>query len=151
MILLPGLLYWRTLAPTVFAVDSVEFTTGAYTLGLVHPPGYPTYLLLGRLFLSLPVGDFGYRLNLMSAVFGVLSCWVAYRILLTVGVRPLFAGLAGPVAGALLLHLEPGCGGRSLQSALVPGPADLLGCSALAAGRGTGLALRRRPWPAGCR
>lgn len=94
VILLPGLLYWRTLAPTVFAVDSVEFTTGAYTLGLVHPPGYPTYLLLGRLFLSLPVGDFGYRLNLMSAVFGVLSCWVAYRILLTVGVRPLFAGLA---------------------------------------------------------
>ncbi len=94
VILVPGLIYWRTLAPTIFAVDSVEFTTGAYTLGLVHPPGYPTYLLLGRLFLFLPVGDFGYRLNLMSAVWGVLSCWVAYRILLTVGVRPIFSAAA---------------------------------------------------------
>ena len=100
VILLPGLLYWRTLAPTIFAVDSVELTTGAMTLGLVHPPGYPTYLLLGRLFLLLPLpGDLGFRLNAMSGLWGVLSGWVAFRILLTLGVRRQFAALAALLGG----------------------------------------------------
>ena len=104
VILLPSLLYWRTLAPTIFAVDSVEFTTGAATLGIVHPPGYPTYLLLGRLFLFLPVGDFGFRLNLMSALFGVMSGWVAFRMLLLLAVRPLLAGLAA-LLGSLSFYI----------------------------------------------
>lgn len=64
---LPFLLYLRTMAPTVYGVDSAELTTGSFVLGIVHPPGAPTYLLLGHLFSWLPVGDVGYRLNLMSA------------------------------------------------------------------------------------
>ena len=28
--------------------DGGELATGVYTLGLVHPPGYPTYLLLAQ-------------------------------------------------------------------------------------------------------
>ncbi|MBI1259324.1 MAG: DUF2723 domain-containing protein [Chloroflexi bacterium] len=58
-----------TVAPTIYTlVDSSEYAIGAYTLGIVHAPGYPLYLLLARLFTWLPVGTIAYRVNLMSAV-----------------------------------------------------------------------------------
>jgi hypothetical protein len=76
-------LYWRTAAPTVFGLDSAELTTGAATLGLVHAPGYPLYLLLGHSFISLPLGgDVGYRLNLMSALFAALTTLFLYLALI---------------------------------------------------------------------
>lgn len=75
-------LYLRTLAPTVYGVDSAELTTGSYLLGIVHPPGAPTYLLLGHLFTWLPLGDVGYRVNLLSAVATAASLFLFYRIAL---------------------------------------------------------------------
>jgi len=67
---LPLVLYLHTMPPTVYGLDSAELSVGAYTLGLVHAPGYPLYLMLGKLFTLLPIGDVGYRMNLMSALFG---------------------------------------------------------------------------------
>jgi len=89
---IPFLLYVRTLAPTVHAMastdrttvyglDSAELAAGAYTLGIVHAPGYPLYLLLGKAFSYLPFGDIAYRLNLMSAFFGALTVGLIYLIL----------------------------------------------------------------------
>jgi hypothetical protein len=78
---LPFLVYLRTMAPTVYALDSAELTTGAYTLGIVHAPGSPTYLLLGHLFAQLPIGDVGYRLNLMSAVAAALAAFFLHQVL----------------------------------------------------------------------
>ncbi len=66
-------IYLLTLAPTVQGFDSAELTVGAYTLGFVHAPGYPLYMLLGYSFSRLPFGDVGLRLNLMSAVFASLT------------------------------------------------------------------------------
>ncbi len=37
----PFAAYLRTLAPTVYNIDSAEFATAAATVGLPHPPGYP--------------------------------------------------------------------------------------------------------------
>jgi hypothetical protein len=65
------MVYLRTLAPTVFSLDSAELTLAAFSLGLAHSPGYPVYLLLGHLFTYLPFADLGYRLNLLSAVANV--------------------------------------------------------------------------------
>ncbi len=79
--LVPFLAYLRTLAPTVYGLDSAELTTGAYTLGIVHAPGAPLYLTIGHLFTYLPVGDIGYRLNLMSAVSASLTIVFIYQIL----------------------------------------------------------------------
>ena len=78
--LVPFLVYLQTMAPTVYALDSAELTTGAWCLGIVHSPGSPTYLLLGHLFSWLPFGDVGYRLNLMSAVAGALGVFFVGRI-----------------------------------------------------------------------
>ncbi|MGH7787176.1 MAG: protein O-mannosyl-transferase family [Candidatus Binatia bacterium] len=78
---LPLLVYLRTMAPTVYGLDSAELTTGAYALGIVHAPGSPTYMLLGHVFAQLPLGDVGYRLNLMSAVAAALAVLFLYLVL----------------------------------------------------------------------
>lgn len=87
--LLSFTVYLRTLAPTVYGLDSAELTNAAYVLGLVHPPGYPLYLLVGHLFTRLPWGEVGYRLNLMSAFFGALAVALLFRLLLKLIHRPL--------------------------------------------------------------
>jgi hypothetical protein len=72
--------YWRTMAPTVYGVDSAELTTGAYVLGIVHAPGSPLFLLIGHLFAWLPFGDVGYRLNLLSVCAAAAAVAVVYAI-----------------------------------------------------------------------
>jgi len=87
--LVPFGLYLRTLAPTVYNLDSAELTTAAYTGGLVRATGYPLYLLLGRLWShAVPLGDIGYRMNLLSAVFGALTIALGFLILRRLGVGP---------------------------------------------------------------
>jgi hypothetical protein len=75
------LVYLLTVAPTVYWLDSAELTTGAYTLGIVHAPGSPLFLLLGRVFAELPVGDVGYRLNLMTVFSSALTVLFIYLII----------------------------------------------------------------------
>ena len=58
--------YALTLRPTIGWNDSPEFVDTAYTLGVAHPPGFPTYALLGKLAALLPVGSIALRVNLLS-------------------------------------------------------------------------------------
>ncbi len=79
---LPFLLYWLTAAPTIYNLDSAEFTTAVASNGLIRATGYPLYLLLGKLWSWLPLGaDMGYRMNLFSAFNGALTILLADRIL----------------------------------------------------------------------
>ncbi len=128
---LPLLLYVLTAAPTVFNLDSAEFTTAVASGGIVRATGYPLYLLLGKLWLWLPLaGDVGHRMNLFSAFWGAATLFLGDRILrrLTVGpwsrlgalgllaISPYFWGLSliaevytlhtGLMAGILLLLLR---------------------------------------------
>lgn len=48
--LISFLLYLNTLAPTVLFYDSASLQIKAYVLGIGHPTGYPTYIMLGKLF-----------------------------------------------------------------------------------------------------
>jgi len=82
----PFVLYLRTMAPTIYNLDSAELTTAAATGGLVRATGYPLYLVIGRLWSQLPMGDVGYRMNLLSAVCGALTVMLAERILRRLGV-----------------------------------------------------------------
>jgi|WetSurMetagenome_2_1015567.scaffolds.fasta_scaffold54478_2 hypothetical protein len=78
---LPFMLYLITLAPTIYNLDSAELTTAAATGGIVRATGYPLYLLLGRAWSWLPIGDVGFRMNLFSAFCGALTIALAERIL----------------------------------------------------------------------
>ncbi len=71
--LIPLAVYVATLCPTVYGGDSGELIAACYTLGIAHIPGHPLYVLIGKLFSYLPIGDIAYRINLMSAVFAALA------------------------------------------------------------------------------
>jgi hypothetical protein len=84
LFLLTFLVYMRTLAPGVYGFDSAELATGVFTQGIVHPPGYPLYLLIGKLFTFLPFRDVAYRLNLMSAFFASLTVLLLYQVMVNI-------------------------------------------------------------------
>lgn len=53
--------------------DGAELITAVVTGGVPHPPGYPTYLLLGKLVSRLPLMPIAYRFNLFSALCGAVA------------------------------------------------------------------------------
>ncbi len=87
-LLAPLLLYLLTLAPTVYNLDSAELTTAAATGGLTRATGYPLYLIVGGLWSKIPIGDVGYRMNLLSALAGAATIALADRILRRLQVGP---------------------------------------------------------------
>jgi Tfp pilus assembly protein PilF len=95
---LPALvLYVSTLAPSVSSEDSGELITAASTLGIAHPPGYPLWCLLGKLFTLLPAGSVAWRVNLLSAVLGATAAGM-----LAVIARRLTGSFAASLAAALV-------------------------------------------------
>lgn len=104
-------LYLATIAPTLswgwrgIGVDGGELLAAAHSLGVPHPSGYPTYMLLLKGFGTLiPIGDFAFRGNLLSAVLGASSAgllyWFVYRISfrLDFDVPPVIRGLGASFA-----------------------------------------------------
>src|SRR5688572_33107181 len=62
--------YTMTIEPTASFWDCGEFISGCYKLQVVHPPGAPFFLILGRIF-TLFAGDpskVAMMVNLLSAL-----------------------------------------------------------------------------------
>jgi hypothetical protein len=111
------LVYLLTLAPGLSfehnGTDGGDLVTAAWTLGVPHPTGYPTYTLLAWLFTRLPLGVVAYRASLLSAVcaaaatgllYASLRLLVPWRAVVPAGPQPLprlWARLAAE-PGALL-------------------------------------------------
>jgi 4-amino-4-deoxy-L-arabinose transferase-like glycosyltransferase len=92
------ILYISTLAPTILPADSGEFQLVSYVLGIAHPPGYPLYTMLGKVFTLIPLHDVAYRVNLLSAFTSALTLLVLSR-----AVRRLTGStMAGMIAAAVL-------------------------------------------------
>lgn len=133
-------------APSVTTGDAGEFAAAAASWGVPHAPGYATWTVLAKaLGTALPLGNWAYRTNLLSALCAAaalaLLCdalrrWGASRAarvgaVAIIGLAPLwreqsavaeaFAPLA--LAGAGLLWVVAAAGERLLQ----PGPAAALG------------------------
>ena len=114
----PFLLYLASLYPGLSSYrDAGDMASSAWTLGVAHPPGYPLYVLLGRLWCALlPVGSVAYRLNVLSALAGAAACALgaaaAARLAGERG-RPWFPAAAG---AALVLAAAPAFWHLSLLS-----------------------------------
>ncbi|HEX5916154.1 MAG TPA: DUF2723 domain-containing protein, partial [Rubrobacter sp.] len=98
-------LYLRTLAPTVLylqdpeLLDAVMLQMQVSVLGIAHPTGYPTYLMLTHLFTYLPFGDPAYRVNLGSAFYAALAVVAVYAAGLLLGRRIVAAATGALVFG----------------------------------------------------
>lgn len=78
-------IYLKTLYPTIGLLDSGDMVCSAYTLGIPHPPGYPLYCLLGKLWISiLPFGNIAFRMNIFSSVAASIACMMVYFIVIKI-------------------------------------------------------------------
>ena len=85
---LPLLLYWQTLAPTIYNLDSAELTTAVATKGIIRATGYPSIWSWVSSGLGCPGGDIGYRMNLFSAVCSATTIFLANQMLRRLSVGP---------------------------------------------------------------
>ncbi|HVP57895.1 MAG TPA: DUF2723 domain-containing protein [bacterium] len=85
-------LYLATLPRSVLPGDSGELIAASYTLSIAHPPGFPLYVILGKLLSSIfAFGSVAYRYNLFSAVVGAVTAALMVLVLARLGVRRLIA------------------------------------------------------------
>lgn len=103
------ILYALTAPRTVALEDDGLFILSGYFLGIEHPPGFPLHTLLAKLFTLLPFGTVAYRVHLLSAFFGALSCGLLWMCAHALVERRLPAYLA-----ALGLGLSPAFWSQSL-------------------------------------
>jgi hypothetical protein len=107
--------YLRTLAPTITwrhgGADSGDLAAAVATLGIAHPPGYPTYILLGRIWSWLPLGGgLAYRLNLLSATCAAAAAGLTVLTIAYLGQQQIKAKLSlaiGAMMGGLFLAFAP--------------------------------------------
>jgi len=108
-------LFLRSAGPGFTLEDSTELTVSVATLSNTHPPGNPWYLLSGKLFFLLPLGSPGFRLELMSAVYGALAILAVFRLVGHVAGRAGFSrrealtgalGASAMVATSMTMWLE---------------------------------------------
>lgn len=79
------IIYFLTKAPTTSFWDCGEFIASAYIMGIPHPPGYPMYIILGRLFSLLPIAsDIAVRINILSVIGAAASVYVSFWLIVFV-------------------------------------------------------------------
>ena len=100
------IVYLRTLLPGMAFDDWGEMQTVPHVLGVAHPTGYPTYVLLAWAWSLLPIGEVAFRANLLSAVCAALALGVGASAAQRLGVRPVIAApmlLATGLVGSIWL------------------------------------------------
>ena len=146
------LVYARTACRTVYVGDSGELAAAVHTLGVAHPPGYPLYLTLGKLFsLLVPVGRPVFRLNLFSAAAAAAAAGLLQATLAVLGFA-WFISTSTALAWAFSASLWSQSGIARLQAAIGSGSCSQICLSvgkappiASNAGRPTHIAYRTLP------
>lgn len=107
--------YLLTMAPALtwahHGADGGDLVAAVARHSIPHPPGFPTYLLLGELFIRLPWGEPASRMNLLSAILaagaaGLLAAAVGTLLPSEIARRPRLA-LPVSLAAGLALGLAP--------------------------------------------
>ncbi len=93
--------YLRTLLPGLAFGDWGEMQTISHVLGVAHPTGYPTYVILGWIAQLVPIGSVAFRLNLLSAVLVATALATLCAIAGRLGVRPVLAAASALALGAV--------------------------------------------------
>ncbi|MBU1077543.1 MAG: tetratricopeptide repeat protein [Spirochaetes bacterium] len=76
--------FLKTLAPDTIPEDSGELAVAGFSLGIPHPPGYPLYVILLKLFLFLPFKTVIFRANLFSALMAGCAVLILYKLILNI-------------------------------------------------------------------
>ena len=72
-------IYSFALSPGITTGDAGELTSAAMVMGIPHPPGYPLWTLLARIFTLLFPENPGFGTNLFSMLAGIASVLLAFE------------------------------------------------------------------------
>jgi len=75
-----SILYVASTFPVFSTGDGGGLALASHLLGIAHPPGYPFYAQINKIFSFFPVGNIGSRIALSSVFFAVLSLYLVYLI-----------------------------------------------------------------------
>jgi hypothetical protein len=76
LFVIAGIVYWLTMEPTLSFWDCGEFIAASYKLQVGHQPGAPLFLMIGKLFSLLAVGNsakIAYFMNFSSVLFSAAT------------------------------------------------------------------------------
>lgn len=92
-LIIGGVVYFTTFCRTVYIGDSGEFSLVFSSLGIAHPPGYPLFTLMGRVFLIFS-GFFkpAFSANLLNVVIALSVVPVLFTVFRGRN-NPLIAGI----------------------------------------------------------
>jgi len=79
-----GLYFYTAPRLSTNFADSNEMIAASYTLGIPHPPGYPLYLIIGKLFSFFPIGEIAFRYSIFCAFFGALTVALVYLTIIKI-------------------------------------------------------------------
>jgi hypothetical protein len=95
--------YLAGASPSIAPRDSADMASAALTLGVAHPPGYPLYSALGRLWLTVfPWGNSAYGLAVFSGLAGAGAVLFLFLV-----VRRRFGAAAGLTSCWILAFSAP--------------------------------------------
>ncbi len=82
--------YWMTLLPGLGGFgDTAKFQFVGHVLGTPHTSGYPTYLLLNKIFTHIfPFGSLAFKSNLLSSLFSISALLFFYKTLIRLKINP---------------------------------------------------------------
>ncbi len=109
--------YIYTLCPTVYAGDSGELSLAGYTHGVPHPPGYPVFVLFGRLACLAAAGKIepAAVTNTLCALFAALTAACIFLLLYRV-----MSSLIVAISGACLLAFSATFWGQATTTEVYP-------------------------------
>jgi hypothetical protein len=88
--------YWLTMEETASYWDCGEFISVSYKLEVPHPPGAPLFLLIGRLFSFLAMGD-----------VTQVAYWINFSSVLASAFTTLFLFWTITLFGRKLMNIAP--------------------------------------------
>jgi hypothetical protein len=75
-----GIIFGLTVAPTVSYWDCGEYIASAFLMGVQHPPGNPTFMIVGRLasMLAPSVDKVAFMINFLSVIAAAFTIFFLY-------------------------------------------------------------------------
>lgn len=82
--IIPAVVYFKTLQPSLYFIDAGVTVTAAYTLGIPTPPGYPSYTFLSHWFTKFPGVTPLFGMQIFSIMMSLATLTLIYFLILKI-------------------------------------------------------------------